>query len=509
MNIQKIQIRKKIYLNSIFGLLYQVLTVVCGFILPRLILTHYGSEVNGLISSITQFLGIITLASCGVDAVVRAALYKPLTEKNDLEISKIIKSSNVFFRKVALIMFSYSIVLAIIYPFITLQSFDYFYTFSLIIIIAISSFVQYFFGITYRLLLSADQNYFVILFIQIIFLILNTSLCVVLVLFDTPIHFVKLVSAFSFIIQPFIFAFIAKKYYKIDAKIEYTDDPIKQKWSGFSQHIASVVLSNTDVVVLTLLTDLIKVSIYNVYYLIVSGMKNLVDSITTGSQSFFGKIIARNEFDTLEKTFSFFEWLMHTVTTIAFTLTGILIVPFVSIYTKGITDTDYIVPVFAILITISQAIYCLRLPYNIIILSAGHFKQTQMSAIIEMIINIVLSIVLVFNFGLIGVAIGTIAAMLYRTCYFVYYLSKTYIKKCVYSFFRHIFVDLLIVLLMVFVNGFIKMSYNNFGEWILLALVNGVAIVFIAFVVNIVLYPKMVINLFKKMMLKFNRGKNI
>ena len=44
--------------NTYTSLLYQVVTVACGFVLPKLILVHYGTAVNGLVNSITQLFGI-------------------------------------------------------------------------------------------------------------------------------------------------------------------------------------------------------------------------------------------------------------------------------------------------------------------------------------------------------------------------------------------------------------------------------------------------------------------
>ena len=46
--------------NTLASLISQVTTLICGFILPRIFLKYYGSEVNGLVSSITQFLGVIS-----------------------------------------------------------------------------------------------------------------------------------------------------------------------------------------------------------------------------------------------------------------------------------------------------------------------------------------------------------------------------------------------------------------------------------------------------------------
>lgn len=119
--------KRKLVLNTITGIFYEIVTLICGFILPRFFLTCYGSEVNGLVSSITQFLGFITLAECGVGAVVQSSLYKPLADKNEEEISKIVVSSERFFRKIAFILLFYTIGLMFIYPIMTLKSFDFFF----------------------------------------------------------------------------------------------------------------------------------------------------------------------------------------------------------------------------------------------------------------------------------------------------------------------------------------------------------------------------------------------
>ena len=49
--------------------------------------------------------------------------------------------------------------------------------------------------------------------------------------------------------------------------------------------------------------------------------------------------------------------------------------------------------------------------------AAGHFKETQLSSIIEAVLNIVLSVLLVLKFGLVGVAIGTGTARWKRELY--------------------------------------------------------------------------------------------
>ena len=72
---------KKLIKNIIISLLQQVVTIICGLIVPKAIIEAYGSSTNGLINSITQFLTYIVIVEAGVGAVVKSLLYKPIAKK--------------------------------------------------------------------------------------------------------------------------------------------------------------------------------------------------------------------------------------------------------------------------------------------------------------------------------------------------------------------------------------------------------------------------------------------
>ena len=85
--------RKKLLLNTGTGFLKQVIVVICGFILPRYMILYYGAAVNGVVSSIANYLSFISLLDMGVGAVVQANLYKPLAEGDRDQISRIVISA--------------------------------------------------------------------------------------------------------------------------------------------------------------------------------------------------------------------------------------------------------------------------------------------------------------------------------------------------------------------------------------------------------------------------------
>ena len=108
--------KKRFVLNSISSFGGQIVTLICGFILPRLILTAYGTEVNGLVSSINQFLTVVSLTEFGMTAVVQSSLYEAIAERDNIKISKILTSSSNFFRKIGTMLIVYSLLLGAFYP---------------------------------------------------------------------------------------------------------------------------------------------------------------------------------------------------------------------------------------------------------------------------------------------------------------------------------------------------------------------------------------------------------
>lgn len=497
---------KKLHLNTISSLFNQIITLVCGLILPHYILSFYGSNVNGLVSSVQQLLGLISFCELGVGAVVQSALYKPLADNDYTLISKILISTKRFFDKIGIILSIYVVLLAIFFPFSQTENFSYLSTFLLVFVMSISYFSQYFFGIRNQLLVNADQRSYIQLFYQSLTVVLNTLASVIIIKQGATIQTVKLVTSIIYLIRPIGLSIYVKHNYKINYNLELTSEPIKQKWNGLAQHFSSVVLQNTDTVVLTFFSTLINVSIYNVYHLVVNGVKQIVIALTTGIQSLFGNMLAKEEFVLLGETFDCIEWFLHTVTVLAFTITGLLIVPFVEIYTKEITDANYIVPIFAVLITCATASYCLRLPYSMIVLAAGHYKQTQNSAIIEMVLNIVISIALVFWLGLVGVGIGTMISMTYRTIYYALYLRKNILKRKINLFIKHIIVDIVMIICMIIATFWIKLSELNYFSWFILALKCGGICLAITIVINLIFYRTVFIKTIQLFFRKHNKS---
>lgn len=493
---------KRAIKNMLVALIGQVITIICGFIIPRLIIESFGSTVNGLISSITQFLGYITFLESGVGPVIAAALYKPIAQKDNKQIANILKSSEKFFKTIAIIFIIYLAILCILYPTVINKEFDIIFTISLILIIATSTFAEYFFGMTYKLFLNADQKGYIVSGIQIITTIFNAIFVIVLIKIGCNIQIVKLASVLTFVLRPILQNLYFRKKYNIDLKNVDNNFKLKQKWDGLAQHIAAVIHSNTDIAILTIFTNLKEVSVYSVYLLVINGIKNLTLSLRNGIDSFFGDVMAKGEKEILNKGFRIYELFYFTIISIVFICTLILIVPFVQVYTKGIQDINYIRPEFAILIVLAEFVDCIRLPYGTLISSAGYFKQTRTGAWIEAGLNIVISVMLVIKLGIIGVAIGTLIAMIYRTAEFIIFTSKHILERSVLESIKRIFIIVIQIILVyiIKITMFNNWKINSYLDWSIFALITMLVTSCIVGLMNIIIYKEEFKGIMKKLL---------
>ena len=488
--------KKKAIINVIAAVVLQIITIICGFIVPKLIITNFGSNVNGLLNSIVQFLAYITLLESGFGPVVKSILYKPIANKNKDEIQRILKTTEKFFKKIAAIFLIYIVGLCIFLPFTLSKEFDTGFTLSLVIIIAISTFAEYYFGMTYKIYLQSEQKNYVISIVHAITLILNTITVIILIKLGANIQIIKLFSSIIFILRPVLINIYVKKKFNINLKGADENYKIKQKWDGLAQHIAYVVHTNTDVVLLTLCCKNISdVSVYSVYLMVINKIKDIVKSFTGGIDATFGDMIAKEEKKSLKKNFEKYEVIYLTIATILFSTTMFLIIPFVSVYTKEIKDVNYIRPVFAYIIVIAEFISTIRQPYNDLVKTAGHFKETQIGAWIETISNILISVILVWNFGIIGVAIGTLIAMTIRTIEFIYHCSKYILNRSIWNTLKKILVIIFELLIITIIMNLIpNIQILNYYNWIIQGIIVFSISSIVVLCINFFLYKDIIIK---------------
>ena len=144
--------------NMVANLFLQVIVFASGIILPRFFLEAYGSNINGMITSINQFLAYLGLAEAGVGTASVVALYAPLANNNTKEVNGVLSAARRFYNRSGMLFLGLVGVLTVVYPFMISGQLDNTLVRSMILVLASSTLVDYFFLGKYRVLLTAPRG---------------------------------------------------------------------------------------------------------------------------------------------------------------------------------------------------------------------------------------------------------------------------------------------------------------------------------------------------------------
>lgn len=488
---KRMQATKKGAFNVIYGLLGQIITICLGIVIPRLVLISYGSEVNGLLTSVNQIFVYFSLFEAGVGVASLQALYAPVAKEDRDAIQGIIAATHRFYCKAGLLYAIAVAALAFCYPFFVHTDISYWMIVGIILFGGLGNCLNFLYQGKYKILMQAEgYTYISTNITTIINILINVAKTVVLLL-GYNVLVVQMTYFVINICQMFIYYIYVKKHYQwVDLKAEPNNKAIEQKGATLIHQISGMIFSNTDVLLLTLITQNLKiVSIYTMYNTIITMVTNMIQQVSSGFDFRLGQIYNtdREQYFVLHHVFEIIYLLLVFT---SMTVVYIFILPFMRLYTAGIHDINYINELYPICFVMVPMLTYGRTAASNVINYAGHFRNTQWRAVAESAINIVASIFGIYKFGIYGALLGTIAASLYRTNDMIFYVYKYLLKGSpMTTYKRWISCFGVFALVVAFVNQDNAM-FNTYPKILLFGCTYGIACAIVYTLVQIVINPK-------------------
>lgn len=476
----------RIKYNLLSGVIYQVVLIVLSFILPRLYLENFGSEVNGVLSTIKQIFTYMSLIELGVGLATTQALYKPVAEKNYIATSSVLSATNRYYFKTGVVYSVIVVFIAVIYAYVIPTSINSHVLFTIIILNAIPSLFSYFVQAKYRILMEVDGRKYIITNSETVLqLLCNIGKILVLVLTDSLV-LIQLVYCILALVQLiYLYVYAKRKYTWLDLKTEPNYKAISQKNSVLVHQLSAMVFNNTDIILLSVLCNFKVVSVYTIYNIFFSQMQSFITSIVSGFSFALGQLFQVDK-DKFNKVYNVYETFYIMATFIIYTLMAVFLLPLVQIYTGGINDANYTNVYLVFLFVLMNLLSNGKLPSNHVLEYSGKFEQTRSHAIIEMVINIVVSVFAIIKFGICGAIFGTIIALIYRGTMMIYYANKKVLERSIFNTYKLWIINGLVftfVMMIFFVDSFSGMS---FGRLVLNGIIHSVWIVILYVFVNFV-----------------------
>lgn len=481
---------KKSAYNIIFGVGSQVITAAIGIVLPRLFITTYGSETNGFLSSINQVLTYVVLLELGIGTASLQALYKPVATGDKDKISGILSATSRFYTRTGVLYLLCVGVLAVVYPIFIHSEIPVWEQVAVILIVGGSGSVGYFIHAKFRVLLNADGKQYIYTNVHTLVQIANNALKIVLILLGQNIVFIQLGHMVLNLLMAAYISWYTKKHYPwLNMKAKPDKAAISQKNNVIVHEVSQMVFNHTDVLLLTIFTDLKVVSVYVTYNMIVDIISTLIGNVHNGFVFRLGQLFNLDK-ERYKQLYDVYETGYMVLSSSLYCVTFLFLLPFMKLYTSGVTDANYLDRWLPLLFVAIKMLVTGRAVAGNTISFAQHFKQTQGRAILEMVINLTVSIIGVIFFGIYGVLFGTLAALLYRANDIIIYANKRVMEQSPWrTYFRWI-VDLGTFALAVFLSRFLPIESSNYFGLLWKAAVYVVGVFTLFAVTNFIFFPK-------------------
>jgi len=493
--------RSKVFLyNSSSAALLQIVTVIAGFIIPRIMLTVYGSEINGLVTSISQFIGYFNLVEAGLASAAVYSLYKPLAEKDTKGINAILSASRHFYNQSGYIFVSLVLGLAVIYPaFIKSSAVGTLEIAILVVVLGFSGALEFFTMSKYRVLLTADQKAYVLSLASICSIILMTIIIAVLASYEVNIVVVRAVALGAVFLRSFILHFYVKRNYDyVDYYTEPNNAALNKRWDALYLQILGSVHTGAPVIIATLFTSLKTVSVYSIYNMVLGGIAGLLSVAVNGLFASFGDVIARNEQGVLQQAYQEFELVYYMLITWVYSCSIVLIMPFIKLYTQGVYDVNYNVPLIGFLFVLNGLMYNIKTPQGMLVISAGLFKETRVQTTIQGLIAVVAEVVLAQFWGLAGILIGAILSNLYRDIDLLFFIPRNVTRLPVRNTFYRIVRIFICCAIIIFPFKYITIHTVSYLDWTQTAILVSIYAALVVLLINVILDRKTFVNVIRR-----------
>jgi hypothetical protein len=481
-----------------------------GFIIPRVILVHYGSEVNGLVTSLSQLISYFSLLEAGLSGAAVFALYQPLTQGQTDRIGGIVAGAKKLYIQAGYLFSAFVLVLALVYPLLVkTQSLTPSDIFFLTLILGTGGALEFFTLAKYRAILTADQRISVISAANAVHLTFYAVIVCAGAAGGLTIVLVRFLALFSILVRTMILTGYCRKQYRyIDFKARPNTAALNQRWDVCYQQVLAAVQAGMPVILTTFILGLKPVSVYTVYYMVIGGINGVLGIFTNGLSAGFGDVIARKETAKLQSLVKEFEVIYYFLLSVAYSVTMIMILPFVRLYTGNVTDAVYTIPSVAFLFVLSGFCYCMKTPQSVLVIAAGKYKETRVQSTVAALSIIGGGIVLAFPFGLQGIITASILSDLYRTAALLLFVSKNITALPLLESGKRLVRAFILCALIVIPQMLFPCSAQTIGQWLLRALIAGIHAVALAFLNSLVFDPVQTRSILQRIRCVFRKGVN-
>lgn len=397
---------KKTALNMITDTIPLIIVSLLGIFKVKLFIQILGNETLGLYQLFSNIMIYVALVDGGLANAVLFSLYKPNTEGDKKKFNAILSGALKSFSKIGIIVFGIaSFVSLFVVFFVKDCSFSYWYVVITFILFSLSNVIGYFF-VPYRCLLEVKEKKYLYNLTSQIGQIVLSILEIVMLLLGSNFYYILIMHAVVKLLAHLVEVYICKK--------EFPDVNIfeKEKDYSFKKHISSLIFhkinglvgSNIDTIIISSFLGLSHVAIYSTYNYIINMLKNILGKLSSSMTAIVGNYLVSSK-EKMYDLFNEFNAMLFYIAIVICTPLTLAINGFIDLFYNGSIATNILIAISFVLILF---MFIVKINTTMFVSAGGLYKETKYCALVDTIINLVLSLTLIHIIGISGVLFATV-----------------------------------------------------------------------------------------------------
>ncbi|MCR5342230.1 MAG: polysaccharide biosynthesis protein [Butyrivibrio sp.] len=422
--------------NITFGYVGQLATALMSFILRTIFIARLSRNLLGVNDLYSNILSLLSMAELGIGTALNFSLYAPVARKDTEKVKSYMQMYRKAYHTIAIVVAVIGLALT---PFlkyfvkkpgeITVRDMTLYY-----LIFLFNTVSTYFVSYKYSLVNAEQKNYIqtnintitkiITVFFQIIILLVIPNLYLYL-LADAAVQLIQKLFVNNYLNR--LYPYLTDKNVTPLSTEEHSE--IWRKTRALVLHkVGDVARLQTDTLIISSFIEVGMAAVVGNYTMVTGTIANFVNIIFNSVISGFGNLIATESKEKQFKTFKVYRFFASWV--YGFSACGffILLQPLIYLWIVQKYGPDWMLGNLAVYLFLTDYYF----KGDRIVLSnyktaAGVFEQDKYLALIQGIVNLVLSIVLVQKIGLAGIYVGTVVSglianvtkpiIIYKVCF--------------------------------------------------------------------------------------------
>lgn len=447
----------KTVMNAKVGFVFYFLSMFLTFFSRRIFLECLGDSFMGLTTTLGSILNFLNISEIGIGTCIAYFLYKPIEENDHLKINEIVSLYGYLYRIIGTIVLVGGILVSASFPFVfSNEELSYGIIYFSFYVILGSNLLGYFINYK-RILLDSDQKTYKVSIWTQTGAILRTLVQIGLVYYyKNPYLWVGMEIVFNLFTCVVLNYVIAREYPWLKSSkskgrtiLKKYPEILQKSKQIFVHRMKDFFLSRSDEILIFAFESLQMVAFYGNYTMIVGKLTGLFSNVFVGMNASIGNLVAEDNKWNIHKVFWEYATFRYWTTGVFIIALTFLINPIISWW----VGPQYVLANHLVVLILAIMYVMLTRPSVDLFLNAYGLYGDVWAAYAEGIINVSITILVGYYYGLVGILLGKMVSLiLIVVIWKPYYLYRDGLKESVLHYWKNILIHALLLVACLLLN---------------------------------------------------------